>query len=205
LKESDSEFDRWVEIALHALSSIPPPLAEARKRVPRSAGLYAISAPGAVWNELGLGDPPDSRPLYVGKSESNLFTRDIEQAFGVEPTTGWSSPRRSFAALLHDTLKLRGVPRTPRNPGHFDRFGLADDGDKKLGDKKLGDWMTSQLLLAVWPRPDSCPFKLVDLERAIIKLLQPPLNLTNVSHHWKEEIKRKRKVLADEARRAANG
>jgi hypothetical protein len=65
--------------------------------------------------------------------------------------------------------------------------------------------MRSQLLLADWPRPDSCPFKLVDLERAIIKLLQPPLNLTNVSHHWKEEIKPKRRVLADEARRAADG
>jgi hypothetical protein len=63
----------------------------------------------------------------------------------------------------------------------------------------------SRLLLAVWPRPDAFPFKLVDLERAIIKLLQPPLNLTHVSHHWKDEIKRKRKVLADEAGRAAHG
>jgi hypothetical protein len=140
LKESDSEFDGWVEIAVHALRSIPPPLAEARKRVPRSAGLYAISAPGAVWNELGLGDPPDSRPLYVGKSESSLFTRDIEHHFGIKPTTGWSSPRRTFAALLHDELELRGVPRTPDNPSHFDRFGLAG-GDKKPGDEKLGEWM----------------------------------------------------------------
>ena len=62
----------WVVIALDALASPPMPLASAEEHVPRCAGLYAISAPAVVWNELALGEPPDDRPLYVGKSELRL-------------------------------------------------------------------------------------------------------------------------------------
>jgi hypothetical protein len=182
-------------MAMLALAGAPMPLADAELHVPRRAGLYAIAAPGAVWGELGLGTPPDGRPLYVGKSESDLLRRDLEYHFGDEPTTGWSSPRRSFAALLRDELELRGVPRRPENPSYFNCFGLA-----RGGEARLGAWMRSRLLLAVWPRPNECPLELEPLERAIVRRLQPPINLTHVSHEWKREIKGKRKVMADEAR-----
>lgn len=31
----------------------------------------------SVWELLGLGASPDERPLYVGKSEDSLATRDL--------------------------------------------------------------------------------------------------------------------------------
>jgi hypothetical protein len=37
------------------------------KNVP---GIYAFHGSAAIWSELGLQSPPDSRPLYVGKSEA---------------------------------------------------------------------------------------------------------------------------------------
>ena len=43
--------------------------------VPKHPGLfYAIYGHASTWNQLGLGDPSNERPLYVGKSESNLQT-----------------------------------------------------------------------------------------------------------------------------------
>lgn len=35
-------------------------------------GLYAFYATVSTWNNLGLGDPPDDRPLYVGKAENTF-------------------------------------------------------------------------------------------------------------------------------------
>ncbi len=49
------------------------PLAEATAHVPDVAGLYAIYAHTGVWRQLGLGEPPDDRPLYVGKAEDSSF------------------------------------------------------------------------------------------------------------------------------------
>ena len=45
MKGSHGDPGRWVDPALHGLSLLPQPLAEAEKHVPRSAGLYALSAP----------------------------------------------------------------------------------------------------------------------------------------------------------------
>jgi hypothetical protein len=186
---------RWVDVALAALAAEPIPLAGAEGHVPPCPGLYAISGAAGVWRELGLGEPPDARPLYVGKSESDLVSRDLEYHFGDEEKTGWSSPRRSFAALLYEPLGLRGVPRTPDNPGYYSCFGLAGDGDAKLT-----EWMRDRLRLTVWPLADECPYDLETLEKHVVRVLQPPINLTHVSHEWKKPIKLKRKVMADEAR-----
>jgi hypothetical protein len=60
--------------------------------------------------------------------------------------------------------------------------------------------MRSRLLLAVWPRARECPFDLETLEKTIVRRLQPPINLTHVTHQWKKPLKAKRKVMANEAR-----
>lgn len=61
-------------------------LSEARKyqirgameHVPDAAGLYAIYGPDQAWTQLGLQHLGDDRPLYVGKAEGSLVTRDLK-------------------------------------------------------------------------------------------------------------------------------
>src|SRR5436190_21707706 len=80
--------------------------------------LYACYCSVATWNQLGLGKPPDTRPLYVGKAEKTLASRDVAGHFGlrergVQSPTGSSTLRRSLAALLAPERGYRGTPRNP--------------------------------------------------------------------------------------------
>src|SRR5436190_432225 len=101
--------------AAHAALQQPGPLDGAEARVPNRPGLYAIYGDAMTWAELQLGAPPDGRPLYLGKAEDSLVTRDLRTHFG-DGRTGQSTLRRSLAALLHDTLHLSGMPRNPDKP-----------------------------------------------------------------------------------------
>jgi GIY-YIG catalytic domain len=120
----------------------PAPLAGAEARVPGRPGLYAIYGDTKTWQELGLGEPPDGRPLYIGKAEDSLVARDLKTHFG-DGRTGQSTLRRSFAALLHDTLNLRGIPRNTAKPGYFSNYGLS-----AAHDAALTRWMRERLQLA---------------------------------------------------------
>lgn len=76
----------------HRLDGSPP-------RIAARPGLYAIHANAGVWRQLGLGAPPDERPLYVGKAEDSLVTRDLSTHFGdpkpgKQSITGRSTVRR---------------------------------------------------------------------------------------------------------------
>lgn len=155
-----------------------------------SPGLYSLYAEAAVWRRLGLGDPPDGRPLYVGKAEDSLVTRDLRTHFASDKT-GQSSPRRSLAALLVDDLKLVAMPRRPADPepGKWTHYALEPDGDERLT-----DWMREQLRLAAWPCRH--PVALGKLERLIMAELQAPLNLTGVSQPWSRQVRDARKVMA---------
>jgi hypothetical protein len=98
--------------ALAALAG--PPLAIKQAvggGVPDRPGLYAIYGSARVWSILGLGTRRDDRPLYVGKAEDSLVSRDLNTHFATG-TTGRSSPRRSVAALLFagGVLELVAIP-----------------------------------------------------------------------------------------------
>lgn len=183
----------WIEPARAALQR-PRRLAEAEDSVPGQPGLYTIHGDATVWRELGLGEPPDGRPLYIGKAESSLLVRDVRTHFG-DGRTGSSTLRRSFAALLHDSLGLRGRPRNPNNPERPANYGLSPEHDAKLT-----QWMRERLALATWARPSDCTVPLVTLEDALIDELQPPLNLTGSATAWGARIKEARAVMASEAR-----
>jgi hypothetical protein len=160
-------------------------------------GLYACYGSAATWKQLGL-KPPDTRPLYVGKAENTLASRDIEGHFGmrergVQSPTGSSTLRRSLAALLADERGYRGMPRNPDKPGYFANYGLSE-----LQDDDLSAWMKAQLRLALWPHDVAA--ELDTIETDVLAQLLPPLNLDKVVTPWRDQIKAARKLLAAEAR-----
>jgi hypothetical protein len=131
-------------------------------------------------------------PLYVGKAERSLQSRDIRTHFATG-RTGSSTVRRSFAALLRNPLVLRGVPRNMVRPERPATFGLAAEGDERLT-----AWMQEQLFLAYWVKPDT-EVDLNDIETAVIKRWQPPLNLNKVDHPL-PALRHARRLMADDAR-----
>ena len=160
--------------------------------VPSVRGLYAIHAEPDVWDDLGLGVPPDERPLYVGKSESSLADRDVTTHFGTGQT-GRSTVRRSIGALLADQLELHAMPRNPAKPSHFSNYAFAP-----AGDQRLTDWMLTHLELAVWPAPTATV--LLAAERAVLAAWQPPLNLKDVATPWRPQLSAARRRMAAAAR-----
>ena len=163
---------RTVSDAWRALQGPGMPLATAREVVIQSPGLYAIYGPPSTWDELGLGDPDDERPLYVGKSELNLADRDLRTHFG-DGRTGSSTVRRSFAALLRESLGLHARPRNPAKPNHFDCYAVSPSDDATLT-----QWMHEHLTIAVWAGQGN-PDPLAETEKRILKAWGPPLNLTH--------------------------
>jgi len=93
----------------------------------------ATETPGRVWVSASR---PTNRPLYVGKAENSLVARDVKTHFG-DGRTGQSTVRRSFAALLHDELGLRGVPRNTAKPGYYANYGLSAPHDAVLTRREL--------------------------------------------------------------------
>jgi GIY-YIG catalytic domain-containing protein len=172
-------------------------IAHAAEHVPAIPGLYAIHGGSAVWRELRLGAPPDVRPLYLGKAEESLVSRDLETHFG-DGRTGSSTVRRSFASLLHDALDLRGIPRNPAMPGYFANYGLSPEHDAALT-----AWMRRRLRLAIWAKPEGCDAELASIERSLLARLEPPLNLQHVTTPWTAQVKAARRAMAGEARTGA--
>jgi hypothetical protein len=193
----------WAEQAADALAAAQAHRVEREmESSPRRPGLYAVHASTAVWRELGLGEPSDLRPLYIGKSESSLAGRDVGVHFGLTAigratsVTGGSTLRRSLAALLHDSQGFRGVPRNPAKPGHYSNYGLLPEHDVALS-----SWMRERLLLACWPKPVvEFEVPLAALEQEIFGRLRPPLNLAAVTTPWKATVDAARRVMAAEAR-----
>lgn len=161
--------------------------------VPDAPGLYALYGAPAVWTQLGLLAPGDTRPLYVGEAEASLIDRDLRTHFATG-RTGQSSPRRSFATLLADDLQLVPVPRRPANPepAKWTHYALEADGDERLT-----RWMHGRLWIAVWA-PDGVAF-LHDAERDVMRHWQPPLNLTGVAHSYRRQVRAARSDMAARA------
>lgn len=110
--------------ALRHLARPTMSIAEANVDVPPRPGLYAVHGDASVWQELGLGEPTDARPLYVGKAERSLASRDVNTHFATGKT-GSSTLRRSLA----DQPALEGRPRNPAKPERFANLGLDRSGD----------------------------------------------------------------------------
>lgn len=160
--------------------------------VPSQPGLYALHGDAAVWEELGLGVPPDTRPIYVGKSASSLRSRLVCTHLRTGKT-GTSTPRRALAALLVDRLELVAVPRNLANPERLSNYAL-----EPAGDERLTQWMHLHLKMAAWPVPDEQALPSVEI--AVLQALQPPLNLKDVRTPWTDVVRQARRTMAEQAR-----
>lgn len=106
-------------------------IVNALAHVPDAPRLYAVYGSHETWDELDLEGESEQRSLYVGKAERSLVSRDLQTHFATG-RTGSSTVRRSFAALLRDSLDLRGQPRNLAKPERFANFGLAQPDDQRL-------------------------------------------------------------------------
>jgi hypothetical protein len=174
-----------------ALAGPGAALPAARAAVPARPGLYAIHGDEAAWEQLGLGRPPDHRPLYVGKAERSLAGRDLRQHFSTG-STGSSTLRRSLAALLRARLGLAAVPRNRSRPERFAHYALSG-----AGEARLTAWMEKHLTLAVWV-PDG-PVELGAVESELLDAWRPPLNLAGVTTPWTRKVKEARQAMAAQA------
>ncbi|WP_210505475.1 GIY-YIG nuclease family protein [Naasia sp. SYSU D00057] len=180
-----------IENALRTLAAPGHRIADAFDHVPNVPGLYAVHADGEVWRELQLEPRSGSFPLYVGKAEDSLASRDLRTHFSAG-RTGSSTLRRSLAALLRRSLELCATPRNPAKPGHFANYTLTSEGEARLT-----EWMRDHLTLSVWAKPDLV--RLRDIEVAVLRAWQPPLNLTDVAEPSRY-LKTQRAAMAAEAR-----
>lgn len=190
--------DALLNAVIECLYKPGRPISRALEFVPPMPGLYAIGAKPEIWTSLGLQATGAGVPLYVGKSESNMVDRDLKTHFAIDPenapNTGNSTVRRSFAALLRERLDLQGVPRNKKNPGYPTNYGLEEDADLRLT-----NWMQVHLTLVCWPKPPGLGHLLEDVEKKIIKKLDPPINILHADTERKI-LKGARAVMAEEAR-----
>ncbi|MEV7618910.1 GIY-YIG nuclease family protein [Microbacterium sp. NPDC089321] len=171
----DRSLHDLASAAVDALTGERWAITDAAQHVPKRPGLYAIYGDAQAWRDLQLESALDSA-LYVGKAEESLISRDLNGHFATNPNstprTGGSTVRRSFAALLRESLDLHAVPRNLAKPERFANYGLADGGDACLN-----EWMHARLTLAVWPALAGMAVPLGDVETAVIVRFTPPINL----------------------------
>jgi hypothetical protein len=177
--------------ALASLAGGRHAIVDALDHVPSSPGLYAIWAGETAWRALGLELPVADKPLYVGKAEKSLVSRDVNTHF-MTGKTGQSTVRRTFAALLRDALDLHAVPRNQTRPERPVNFGL-----ERKSDEALTEWMQRHLSLATWSKQGND--ELDHVETAVLEHWQPPLNLSKVARP-DPRIKRARSHMAADAK-----
>lgn len=188
-----------VEGAVSALEGVRHSLASEDPDLPAGRGLYAFYGSPETWESIGLGVPPDDRPLYVGKAEASIIERDLRGHVGwpsgETSLTGRSTLRRSVVALLSESglAELEAIPRNPANPSKFANYGLSSEDDQWLT-----EWMRKSFSLSVWIAPDDVNLK--SIETPVLGRFLPPLNLADVSTPWRSMVKSARAVKAAQAK-----
>jgi hypothetical protein len=155
---------------------------------PEEPGVYALFLREGT--EFPIAHNP-AEPLYVGTS-GNLAQREFDTHFAAGQS-GFSTVRRSFGALLLDRLDLKPRPRGRGSSKTNFRNYRFDDA----GEQRLSQWMEKQIEVAVHPVADPKA-----VEKELIALACPPLNLTGWANPEAAEIKAKRKQCVELAEQA---
>jgi hypothetical protein len=133
--------------------------------------------------------PSRGGPVYLGIS-GNLAQRDFDTHF-TTGQSGFSTLRRSIGAILRDDLKLKPRPRgTGASDTNYRNYRFDD-----AGERSLTKWMTTNLLIGAEPIDEP---KLI--EKQLIALACPPLNLTHWANPDAPTIKAARKACVEAAR-----
>ncbi len=150
-------------------------------------GIYVIAYNG---NELGyhLWRNDEPRIVYVGKSKSNSSRHFISG------NTGFSTLRRSLAALMQSQLELVPVPRTldTNDADRYINYTLDEQGEEKLT-----AWMKDNFTGAFYQSESEVTDQLLN---TIIAYNVPMFNFqNNPENKYGAEIKVLRKKCGDEA------
>jgi hypothetical protein len=176
-----------IEGILDRLGRAASPLDELS--APAAAGIYGFYL--ADGSEVPGISQPGSGPLYVGTSGS-LAQREFDTHFA-SGQSGFSTLRRSLGALLLEDLDLRPEPRgKSASKSNYQNYRF-DDG----GEDRLSEWMRENLLVAVEALHGAA-----DVERKLIGLACPPLNLTLWANPDAPAIKAARKRCVEMAKQA---
>lgn len=160
-----------------------------RLEAPAASGVYAFFlAEGA--RVPGVAHP-GSDALYVGLS-GNLAQREFDTHFAAGKS-GFSTLRRSLGALMRTSLALHPRPRGSGASATNYRNYRFDDA----GEERLSGWMRDHLLVGVHALAEPAA-----IERALIALARPPLNLKGWSNPDATTVKAARKECAELARSA---
>jgi hypothetical protein len=179
---------------------------QALDELPTDPGVYSFwtAGPRAIC-DLGLDDMEGEksllvRPLYIGKAEDSIAKRIPTQHFKTGKT-GWSTARRTFAALLGFRSCLRPTKMKAPTSKQL-RILIANYGVVPADEAKLTEWMMSNLLIRA---AASRWTPLEALENELMLRLRPPLNLfkANWSNPWRDRIERARSMMRENARGAA--
>ncbi len=151
-------------------------------------GIYAlfVNEPAAL---PVIGVPP-SGLLYLGMTASSL---DIRNHFKHQQS-GFSTFRRSLGALLKPELRLQALPRAPGSSAtNVTSYRFQEDGEQRLT-----QWMAQHLTYSCVPLDKDVEV----VERALIRGLEPPLNLTGWSNPARKTLMALRAACRDEAKRS---
>ena len=157
-------------------------------KIVQQVGVMAVYAHK---NDLGFGLRNSDEIQMVFVDESGAAA---ERHF-VNGKTGYSSLRRSLAALLRNKYDLEAIPRSDNkiDADRYDNFTLND-----AGEKILTDWMREHLQIAVITVEKD---KLRKTVQGLIDYNVPIFNLqNNKENKYGPEIKRLRKKCAQMAR-----
>ena len=115
--------------------------------------------------------------LYIGKTESSQEDRDVGEHL-TDGKTGSSTVRRSLGALLREQLNLKPQPRsaTEKSAKRFTNYKFD-----AAGEGALTVWMKKHLSLSFCELADLKIPELRALEKRLIGLAKPPLNIQDNS------------------------
>jgi hypothetical protein len=127
--------------------------------------------------------------LYVGMTDSCLAIRN----HFIHENSGFSTLRRTLGAVLKAQLELQPIPRSAGNSktnvSNF-RFRLEDE-------QRLTKWMRKHLTYNYV----AVEGEVKEIERQLIRDLEPPLNLIGWPNPFRSELRDRRKLCRVEAER----
>ena len=162
-------------------------------------GVYALWITNEAFETLDL-HPGMGGVAYVGVGEGRggLGRRYAEE--WRPKNSGRSSPRRTLGALLIDELGLEPRPRPGREHPRNAKYYVFGDS----GEQALTEWLDRHASFAHVEVPAEAlePERTVgDAEAALIKYLQPPLNIDQWANPASQRLKQMRRAAAEKAAR----